>query len=128
MDFKPNIPIYLQLIEYIELQIISGNLSAGEKLMSVRDLALKYGVNPNTMQKALGELEHRKLVYTVRTAGRYVTEDNNLIQQIRKEAAERKLQQMMEELQQMGYSSEEIKELVENYLKEVDRDDSAGTI
>ena len=79
MEFQSNTPIYLQLIDMIKLQIISGQLQPGEKLPSVRDLAMQYGVNPNTMQKALSELEWEKLVYTVRTTGRYVTEDADLI-------------------------------------------------
>ena len=87
MEFQSNTPIYLQLIDMLKLQIVSGRLKPGDKLPSVRDLAMEYGVNPNTMQKALGQLEWEKLVYTVRTTGRYVTEDAASIQALRKELA-----------------------------------------
>lgn len=91
MEFQSNTPIYLQLIDMLKLQIVSGRLKLGDKLPSVRDLAMEYGVNPNTMQKALGQLEWEKLVYTVRTTGRYVTEDAALIQALRKELAEMRI-------------------------------------
>lgn len=69
-------PIYLQLIEEIELRIVSGMYTVGEKLPGVRDLAAQASVNPNTMQKALTELERQGLVYSQRTAGRFITEDS----------------------------------------------------
>ena len=75
MEFQSSTPIYLQLIDMLKLQIVSGKLKSGDKLPSVRDLALEYGVNPNTMQKALSQLEGEKLVNTVRTPGRYVPEE-----------------------------------------------------
>ncbi|MBQ2369863.1 MAG: GntR family transcriptional regulator, partial [Peptococcaceae bacterium] len=64
MEFQSNIPIYLQIMDDIKQQIVSGKLKPGDKLASVRDLAMQYGVNPNTMQKALSELEWEKLLYT----------------------------------------------------------------
>ena len=75
-------PIYLQLIEEIELRIVSGMYTVGEKLPGVRDLAAQASVNPNTMQKALTELERQGLVYSQRTAGRFITEDSKMIQLI----------------------------------------------
>ena len=73
MEFENNIPIYLQLVEAMKLQIIAGQLNPGNRIPSVRELAMLHKVNPNTMQKALIELENLKLVYTERTAGKYVT-------------------------------------------------------
>ena len=72
-EFKDNRPIYTQLVEQITLKIVSGEYKIGEKLPSVRDLASEATVNPNTMQKALAELERRGLVYSVRTSGRFIT-------------------------------------------------------
>ena len=69
-------PIYAQLVEIIQMQIISGQYRAGDRLPSVRELAAEASVNPNTMQKALAELERNGLIYTQRTSGRMVTEDN----------------------------------------------------
>ena len=128
MDFQSNTPIYLQLIDMIKLQIISGQLQPGEKLPSVRDLAMQYGVNPNTMQKALSELEWEKLVYTVRTTGRYVTEDADLIQKLRKELAEMRIGEFFTELHKLGYSKAEIRQLLESYMEEMIEDDSVSRV
>ena len=86
-EFDNNIPIYVQLVEQMKIYIISGKLTPGERLPSVRDLALKSKVNPNTMQKALTELEELKLVYTERTNGKYVTKDEKLIEKLKDEYA-----------------------------------------
>ena len=128
MEFQSNTPIYLQLIDMIKLQIISGQLQPGEKLPSVRDLAMQYGVNPNTMQKALSELEWEKLVYTVRTTGRYVTEDADLIQKLRKELAEMRIGEFFTELHKLGYSKAEIRRLLESYMEEMREDDSVSRV
>lgn len=72
-------PIYLQIYEIVKLEIVSGKLKRGQKLLSVRELALTYKVNPNTIQKALVELENDKLIYTERTNGKFVTDDQKLI-------------------------------------------------
>ncbi len=128
MEFQSNTPIYLQLIDMVKLQIISGQLQPGEKLLSVRDLAMKYGVNPNTMQKALSELEWEKLVYTVRTTGRYVTEDTALIQKLRKELAEMRIGEFFTELHKLGYSKAEIRQLLESYMEEMIEDDSVSRV
>ena len=78
-NFDNERPIYIQLVEMLKIEIISGRIKSGEKLPSVRDFAMKAKVNPNTMQKALSELERENLIYTERTNGKYVTDDNNLI-------------------------------------------------
>ena len=76
-------PIYAQLLERIQLQIVSGTYGPGDKLPSVRELAAEASVNPNTMQKAFAELERSGLIVTKRTSGRFVTEDKDMITQIR---------------------------------------------
>ena len=78
-NFDNNIPIYVQIVDYLKTYIIRGEFKSGERLPSVRDLAALFKVNPNTMQKALGELENIKLIYTERTNGKYVTEDKKII-------------------------------------------------
>ena len=117
MEFQSNIPIYLQIIDTIKLQIVSGRLQPGDKLASVRDLAMEYGVNPNTMQKALSELEWEKLLYTMRTTGRYVTEDAALIAQLRVELAQTRITHFMHELQQLGYQNAEILQLLQQHME-----------
>lgn len=87
LDFDNNTPIYIQLVEQLKIDIISGKLMPGERLLSVREFALKLKVNPNTMQKALQELEELKLIYTERTNGKYVTDDEVLISVFKKKHA-----------------------------------------
>lgn len=128
MEFQANIPIYLQLINMVKMQIVSGTLKPGEKLKSVRELAMEYGVNPNTMQKALAELENEELLYTMRTAGRYVTEDELLISRLREQQARERIGQFLEELSRFGYSKQEIKVLLDCYMEERLEDGSTGGI
>ena len=85
--FYNNIPIYIQLLEYMKIYLISGVFKCGDKLPSVRDFATTFKVNPNTMQKALAELESMKLIYTERTNGKYVTKDQKLIEKLKDEYA-----------------------------------------
>ena len=85
--FDNNIPIYIQLLEYLKIYLISGVFKSGDKLPSVRDFAETFKVNPNTMQKALSELEDMKLIYTERTNGKYVTKDEKLIEKLKDEYA-----------------------------------------
>ena len=85
--FDNNIPIYIQLLEYMKIYLISGVFKCGDKLPSVRDFANTFKVNPNTMQKALSELESMKLIYTESTNGKYVTKDTKLIEKLKNEYA-----------------------------------------
>ena len=85
--FDNNIPIYIQVLEYIKIYLISGVFKCGEKLPSVREFSTTIKVNPNTMQKALAELESMNLIYTERTNGKYVTTDTKLIEKLKDEYA-----------------------------------------
>ena len=85
--FENNIPIYIQLLDYMKIYLISGVFKSGEKLPSVREFATTFKVNPNTMQKALTELESMKLIYTERTNGKYVTKDEKIIEKLKDEYA-----------------------------------------
>lgn len=82
-EFNYNIPIYIQIVDIIKLDIISGKLKPGDKLPSVRVYANNLKVNPNTMQKAMNELEDLKLIFTERTNGKFVTDDINLIKEFK---------------------------------------------
>ena len=79
--------IYGQIIERIQNRIVTGAYPPGGKLPSVRDLAEEAGVNPNTMQRALSELERTGVIYSQRTSGRFVTEDESMITQLKEDAA-----------------------------------------
>jgi len=85
--FDNNIPIYIQVLEYMKIYLISGIFKCGEKLPSVREFATAFKVNPNTMQKALAELENMNLIYTERTNGKYVTNDIKAIERLKDEYA-----------------------------------------
>ena len=100
-------PIYIQLVEIIRVQIVSGKFQKGERLPSVRELALTMKVNPNTMQKALVELENEKLIYTERTNGKYVTEDESLIEKVKKELAKEKVNNYLNSMNDIGISYDE---------------------
>jgi len=85
--FDNNIPIYIQLLEYLKIYLISGVFKCGDKLPSVREFSTTFKVNPNTMQKALAELEDMKLIYTERTNGKFVTTDSKLIEKLKDDYA-----------------------------------------
>lgn len=104
-------PVYTQLVERIQMQIVSGLYPPGGRLPSVRELAMIAAVNPNTMQKALSELERTGLVITHRTNGRVVTEDEALIRRIREQLAREHMEQFFSGMKELGYSEEEIIEL-----------------
>lgn len=87
VTFDNNIPIYIQVLEYIKIYIMSGVFKSGEKLPSVREFSNTFKVNPNTMQKALSELESMNLIYTERTNGKYVTRDSELLCKLKDEYA-----------------------------------------
>ncbi len=97
-------PIYIQLVEMIRIDIVSGKFKKGERLPSVRELALTMKVNPNTMQKALVELENEKLIYTERTNGKYVTQDEKLIEKAKKQLAQEKVNNYLNSMKSIGIS------------------------
>ena len=118
-NFKLDRPIYTQLLEQIQLYIISGAYPPGEKLPSVRDLAAEASVNPNTMQKALSELERSGLIYSQRTAGRYVTEDVNMISQMKESIAKEKISEFFKQMKELGFKPEETLILIQKIMEEV---------
>lgn len=111
-EFSNDAPIYAQLIDQIKVGIVSGAFPPGERLPSVRDLATEAGVNPNTMQRALTELERDGLVYSQRTAGRFVTEDKAMIAEAKRGLAERHIKMFLAAMTHLGYQSEEIVDLL----------------
>ena len=106
-NFDNERPIYIQLVELIRIEIVSGKFKKGERIPSVRELALMMKVNPNTMQKALNELENQKLIYTERTNGKFVTEDEKLIENVKKELAKEKVNNYLDSMNSIGISFEE---------------------
>ncbi len=114
-DFDNNAPIYLQLVEQIKINIISGTLRCGERLPSVRDLALSNKVNPNTMQKALLELEAEGLIFTERTNGKFVTTNQQLIDNFKKEYADSLADKFFSAMENIGFTKKEALEYLKEY-------------
>lgn len=117
-QFSNDAPIYTQLIQQVKIGIVTGAFPPGERLPSVRDLATEAGVNPNTMQRALAELERDGLVYSQRTAGRFVTEDNTMINAAKRSLAQRHVKTFLEAMLQLGFQKEEIISLISQELGE----------
>lgn len=121
-DLDSDRPIYAQLVERIQMQIVSGYYPPGGKLPSVRELAMVAAVNPNTMQKAFAELERSGLIITQRTNGRTVTEDVEMIQRIRRELAKEHLDVFFTRMKELGYTRKEIVDLIQQvYERENDK-------
>lgn len=116
-NFDNNKPIYIQLVEQLKLKIISGEIPISSKLDSVRYMAEEAEVNPNTMQRALAELEREGLVYTKRTAGRFVTDDEEKVKSMREEVANIEINKLRNTLSKLGYNFDEIIDLIRDNLK-----------
>ena len=119
-EFKDNRPMYTQLVEQITLKIVSGEYKIGEKLPSVRDLASEATVNPNTMQKALAELERRGLVYSVRTSGRFITQDCNIIKDTQTTLAKDEIKEFLEKMQKIGFDKNRLLTTLKEVIKEME--------
>lgn len=124
--FSNDAPIYAQLIQQVKAGIVTGAFPPGERLPSVRDLATEAGVNPNTMQRALAELERDGLVYSQRTAGRFVTEDNTMINTAKRSLAERHVKTFLEAMLRLGFRKDEIIDLISKELGEEEADHASA--
>lgn len=117
-ELKSDRPIYTQILEEMKKRIVSGYYQPGDKLLAVRELAQEAKVNPNTMQKALSELERDGLVYTVRTTGRYITEDAAFIVETKKDIASSHVKFFCQQMTALGYEKKDIIELLSDYEEE----------
>ncbi len=117
-ELLPDRPFYTQLLEHLQVRIITGVYSAGQRLPSVRDLAEEASVNANTMQRALTELEEAGLVNTQRTAGRFITEDQSRIDALRTELAHQQLRQYLDRMQRLGYTTQDASTFLSQYTNQ----------
>lgn len=113
--FTDDTPIYQQIMDMMKQEIASGELAAGQKLPSVRELALEAGVNPNTMQKALAELEREGLLYSQRTAGRFVAEQQEIRDGLQEELMMEYIEDFLKKMKKLGYSVDEVIALLQRY-------------
>lgn len=117
-DLDSDRPIYAQLLERIQLQIVSGIYGPGDRLPSVRELAAEASVNPNTMQKAFAELERGGLIITKRTSGRFVTEDTEMIAQIQTSLAREEVSTFIQKMKGLGFGMEDVIRLLQSISRE----------
>ena len=114
--FERNTPIYLQIVDGIKRSIISGERKAGDRLPSVREFAAQLQVNPNTVQKALAELEDCGLIYTERTNGKFITQDGALIAKVRTEYASSLAEKYLHDMNNIGVDAKTAVELLNNNM------------
>ena len=117
MEFKDNIPIYLQIEQYLYRQIALGKMKAGEKIPSVRKLALELTVNVNTVQRALQEMNTRGILYTKRGEGNFVTEDTELLSKTKQSLIDNVLDEFVQNMEKLGVKQDELVSTLENYLE-----------
>lgn len=120
-NFQADRPIYAQLMEEIKRRIISGVYKPGEKMPSVRELAAEASVNPNTMQRAFAQLEQEGLLYTQRTSGRFVTEDEERIMDMKNELAKELIRDFWKNMEQLGFGRQQTLTLLTTMKEECDR-------
>ncbi|HGC9141115.1 TPA: GntR family transcriptional regulator [Streptococcus agalactiae] len=118
-EFNEKSPIYSQIAEHIKMQIVSQEIKSGDQLPTVRELAQEAGVNPNTMQRAFTELEREGMVFSQRTSGRFVKEDNLLIGKIRQQVAKAELATFVNNMKKIGYKLDEITVALDHFIKEI---------
>ena len=105
--FRSDQPIYLQLQQHLSESIVNGFYAPGQRMPSVRDIALDAGVNPNTVQRALAELERDGLVFSQRTSGRFVTEDPEKIRAVRETMAKEVIDEFLKAMKKLGIDRQE---------------------
>lgn len=108
IEFDNNLPIYMQIMNYIKGEIVTGKLKPGDKILSVRELASELQINPNTVQRTFQELEREEIVETRRGMGRYVTSNENTILTIKKEMAQDVLDRFIRGMEDLGFQGEDI--------------------
>ena len=116
-NFKNGVPIYQQIVQTMQIRIANGTYPTGSRLPAVRELAMEAGVNPNTMQRALTELERDRLLYSIRTSGRFVTEDRELLKTLRLNLSSAFIRELYDRLEQLGMTDEEIADAVIHWRK-----------
>jgi DNA-binding transcriptional regulator YhcF (GntR family) len=118
VEFTDKLPIYIQIMNYLKKKIIAGELEGGDKLPSVRELSYELKVNPNTVQRSYQELERENLVYTQRGMGTFVVEDQKILANLRKEMAQEIINRFIKEMQELGFNTDEIIDIIKNYKTE----------
>jgi len=117
LEYDASKPIYEQIIDKIKKMIVRGELKPGDKLPSQRKMAKKVEVNPNTIQRAYREMENRKLVETKRGLGTFIKKDEEIINKISEEMANRTVEKFINEMKSLGFNEDEVLEILKNNLE-----------
>lgn len=117
MEFKDNIPIYLQIEQYLYRQIALGKMKAGKRIPSVRKLALELTVNVNTVQRALQQMNDQGILYTKRGEGNFVTEDTELLAQTKQSLINNVLDEFVQNMEKLGVKKENLISTLKDYLE-----------
>lgn len=112
MDFDKNTPIYIQIEDKIKLDIITSKYQPGEKIKSVREFALELKINPNTINRALLELEEQGLIITQRTSGKYITKDKNIIEKEKNKLINKKIDEFMNDMKELRLDKNKIIQII----------------
>lgn len=117
MNFNNNLPIYVQIMDYIKKELLKGNITIGEKLPSVRAMSSKFKVNPNTVQRAYQELERESITFTKRGKGTFATEDEKVVYKLKKEMSKEITNNFISNMREIGFIKEEILRFLEEEFK-----------
>ncbi|WP_234124785.1 GntR family transcriptional regulator [Clostridium hydrogenum] len=117
MKFDNKIPIYMQIINSIKIDIINGKVKPGDKLPSIREMAVNYKVNPNTLQRVYQELEREDITYTQRGTGSFIKEDGNMVKSLKKEMAREVIENFIQSIKSFGFSDDEIVNVIRERLE-----------
>lgn len=112
MKFDDKLPIYTQIVDYLKGKIINGEFKEGEKLPSVREIATRLKVNPNTVQRSYQVLEVEAIVFTQRGKGSFVTEDKDKIKELKLSMANEIISNFLKDMENLGFNRSEIVELI----------------
>ena len=117
VEFNDTIPIFLQIMTLIKMQVISGSIKPGDKLLSVREYSKVLEVNPNTVQHAYQELEREGFAFTQRGMGSYITKDKSVVNKAKRQMAEEKIDNFVNGMRGLGFSDQEILDFIKDYIK-----------
>lgn len=118
ISFDPKTPIYIQIMNLIKRDIVTGKIKPGDKLLSVREMAAELQVNPNTLQRVYQELEREGITYTQRGMGTFVKEDENMIRELKREMAMEIINNFIQGMRNLGFSGDELVKVIEEKVKE----------
>lgn len=125
-EFNTSNPIYLQIAERVNRQVVRGELKAGDKLPSVREMAMNTGVNPNTIQRTYSELERLSVVETKRGQGTFITENEGILNSLREELKNKQITSFVGDMKEMGFSHEEIIDGIKQFLSRLQEGDRSN--